>query len=275
MYTQTHTTINGNALLAPTANITVNRNRLKAYPGEKFYLKNNANFEIELYNPKTSSVLAKIMLNGKYISSSGIILKPGQRVYLERWIDDAKKFLFETYEVENTDSAKQAIANNGSISVEFYDETVVNNNIVWINHYQYPTYTYVNPPIICGGTSTYNVNSGNSTLTSGLCNASNTLGGIGSASAKFAAALNEHSSLSASLDSNLVETGRAEQGASSEQQLISSSGNFNYYTCNTIRMQILPESQKPAEVKVRLYCTDCGSKTKETWKHCPHCGIKL
>jgi len=54
-------------------------------------LNDGDEFEIELFNPKTNPVLAKISINGKRISERGIILNPGQRVFLERFLDSPEK----------------------------------------------------------------------------------------------------------------------------------------------------------------------------------------
>jgi len=63
-----------------TANITKNRNRLKIYKKGEItnpnlrntdgflFLNDKENFEIELFNPHSKKVLAKIYLNGKLIS---------------------------------------------------------------------------------------------------------------------------------------------------------------------------------------------------------------
>lgn len=105
----------------PTAHVTVNRNRVKNY-NEKIYLKEQVNFEIELWNPRTEKVIAHISINGKEISSNGIIINPGQRVYLERWIDQPKKFFFSTYEAENSSAGKAATEDNGKVTVNFHYE---------------------------------------------------------------------------------------------------------------------------------------------------------
>jgi len=76
--------------LKPTAHITVNKSRLKAY-GSTVYLQDGSNFEVELYNPSNQTHLAKIKINGSYISQAGIIIKPGERVFLERFIDIQNK----------------------------------------------------------------------------------------------------------------------------------------------------------------------------------------
>lgn len=110
----------------PTANICVNKSRVKIYDKEtdpKIYLSKQTEFQVELFNPTTETVLAKITLNGNVISQGGLVLNPGQRVFLDRYLDVAKKFLFDTYEVANTQEVKEAIVNNGDFKVEFYRES--------------------------------------------------------------------------------------------------------------------------------------------------------
>ena len=68
----------------PTAHITKKKSRLKVYNGHSVFLNDKDNFEFEIHNPKQKSVLVKIKLNGEYISTSGVVLRPGQRVFLER-----------------------------------------------------------------------------------------------------------------------------------------------------------------------------------------------
>ena len=110
----------------PIAHICINKSRVKIYDKEtdpKIYLSKQTEFQIELFNPTTDTVLAKITLNGNVISQGGLVLNPGQRVFLDRYLDVAKKFLFDTYEVANTQEVKEAIVNNGDFKVEFYRES--------------------------------------------------------------------------------------------------------------------------------------------------------
>jgi hypothetical protein len=128
--------INTIGLAVPQSFITKSKQRLKQQI-DTVYLNDGDEFEIELYNPTQNKVLAKIEMNGNSIGN-GIILRPGERIFLERYLDEAKKFLFETYVVNgNNDEVKQAIANNGDVVIKFYDEV---------------------------RTSTYNVNSGTVTI---------------------------------------------------------------------------------------------------------------
>lgn len=52
------------------------RGRKSIKKDNKIYLKDGQNFEIELFNPLTESVLAEIKVNGKSVSSSGLVLRP-------------------------------------------------------------------------------------------------------------------------------------------------------------------------------------------------------
>jgi len=110
----------------PTANIAVNKSRIKIYENDgdmpTYYLQKGQEFQIELYNPTQGTVLAKIFLNNTAISQGGLVLKPGQRVFLDRYLDVAKKFLFDTYEVSNSEETKKAIEKNGDFKVEFFKE---------------------------------------------------------------------------------------------------------------------------------------------------------
>jgi hypothetical protein len=246
---------------SPTANIAVNRNRLKSYD-DKVYLKNGTHFEIELFNPKSISVLAKIYLDGKAISSTGIIIKPGQRVFLERWIDEPKKFLFETYEVEGSTEAKIAIKENGKVFVEFYD----GHQITSLSSFSYPSINTASITTDNGGTWTTSPSTiycGPSLHTNYSMNII-----IGSANTKTSSNL----AIPAS-----IETGRSEKGEPSHQKFSQSNDSFNSWISTSVNIQILPESRKPVEVKeIRNYCCECGTRIKKSnWKFCPNCGTKI
>lgn len=100
--------------------IAVNKNRLKEYSGGNIYLPDNSNFQIELFNGKKSVYGAEIFVNGEKISDSKLMLRPGERVFLDRFLDRNRKFLFETYNVGNNKKSKSAIKNNGKVMVRFY-----------------------------------------------------------------------------------------------------------------------------------------------------------
>lgn len=246
----------------PTANITVNKSRVKNY-GTNVYLKDGAQFEIELFNPRTNPILAKIQINGNYISTAGIILKPGQRVFLERFIDVDKKFKFETYEIDNSPEAQAAASMNGLVQVEFYDEVRLSSNI----DYTYrPSVTYLSSSSGNTYSTLTNGSISNFTLT-GSQNAFHSSGTINCSSA-FSGS---------TADSKSVETGRVEKGEKSNQTIESAAGNFSSWHFHTEVVKILPASQKPVEAsEIRNYCSDCGTRIKKSsWKFCPSCGANL
>jgi hypothetical protein len=121
----------------PDAWIVVNNQKDKSKPSDrgrksikngKVYLDDKQEFQIELYNPLTECVLCDVKLNGQSISQSGLVLKPAQRFYLDCFIDDKKKFIFNTYEVEDTQESTDSTKNNGLLEVFFYKESVVTIN---------------------------------------------------------------------------------------------------------------------------------------------------
>ena len=62
----------------PHAHISINRNRVKKYNDTTIYMVNGTEFEIELDNNTQETWLAKITLNDKLISTSGLVLRPGE-----------------------------------------------------------------------------------------------------------------------------------------------------------------------------------------------------
>lgn len=242
-----------------TANVTVNRNRLKSY-GDVNYLKDGQHFEIELFNPTDQMQLAKISLNGQSISSSGIVLRPGERVFLERFIDVDRKFLFETYEVENSNESKQAIKNNGLLKVDFFAQYTPTTNTYW--------YSGIGT-IAIGGSNNFALS--NPTTSTNY----STINGSVSSMSLTSGAINTSFSNTSGVGS--IETGRIEKGAVSEQTFQNHYGSFNSYTSASVQIKLMPMSSKPVEKKeIRNYCTGCGTRMKKSsWKFCPSCGTKV
>jgi len=265
-----------------TAQITLNKNRVKVYPNNKVYLSDKQSFEIELFNPTQKRKLVKIYINDLLISSSGLVINPGQRVYLERYIDTNNRFVFETYQVEGGNSqVEKAIAKNGLIRVDFFDEQEKFNNL--FNGWSQSTITYT-PPY--SGTSTYNptftttVNGIGTTLTSGtvsncflsnssLSNTSNvTMDGFSYKAKSFVPQKEVKKPWS-------KETGLVGKGEATNQSFGSTTGDFNSYTCASVTYQILPQSERPLEVKDLVqYCGMCSQKRKQKHLFCPKCGHK-
>lgn len=240
----------------PTANVTINKSRVKIYKDNTIYLKDKQEFEVELFNPTKEDILAKISLNGEYISNSGVVIRPGERIFLDRFIDEPSKFVFDTYEVENSEIVKKAIENNGKVMIEFFKLEPysyisignTNNTGLWSSTsgtakiYTSPTWEFNPNEVYCGNFST----------TSVCCD-------------------------SFSVDSNdTLETGKVEKGTKSEQEFVYVDKTFMSYPNTIVEYSILPKSRKPFKSnEIKTYCTECGKKLKNTFKFCPKCGAKV
>lgn len=244
-------------ITAPSAWIVNSNDRgRKSIKKGKVYLQDKEEFVIELYNPLQSCVLADIKLNGNSISKSGLVLNPGQRFYLDCFIDDKKKFIFNTYEVDETGETQQAIAKNGLLEVFFYKESVVTlenwnekfNRILTGRSYPYWT-TYPWGGVYYGTCTT---TTGNFNLT----NASTSNAYYSSNTTPINASYTSNVSITSdtiggntNLNTRSMETGRIEKGQKSQQKFESIDMDFDkYYIASTI-LQILPESRKPIETK--------------------------
>lgn len=259
----------------PTAHITKKKSRLKVYNGNVVFLNDKDNFEFEIHNPKNKTVLCKIKLNGEYISTGGIVLKPGQRVFLERFLDSNNKFEFSTYKVKDTSENRSAIDLNGNVLIEFYDEQQVVNNFYLGGRTLYgspSTIGYVpqfGTTITTTGGVTYgttNLSNYNATYTSSVT------------SDTFKSKFDTSSTLlrGPKKKSKSIETGRVEKGDESDQSFTNSYEQFNYHTSHTVKFKIQPLSNKNVTVEeIRSYCTECGTKMKKNYKFCPSCGNKL
>ena len=263
----------------PCANISTKKNRLKNYDGN-VYLEDGQEFEIELFNPSKAQVLAVIKLNGERISQTGIIVRPGERIWLERYLDKNNRFKFETYQVGNSKEVQEAIANNGIVEVEFFSEK---------------KYSYINPSsgrIYNDQGSTwkggyweagfYNINGTTNYFNTANVNLNNT---TTQDSFNYSVNVDYSGDLGIVNDQafkeRLQETGRVAEGTKSDQEFVSISAEFESYACARSTVKILPVSQKKVysqDIKKQAtsqYCTDCGTKTKATWKFCATCGKKI
>lgn len=236
----------------PEIFVTKNKQRLKQH-GTSVYLNNGDEFELEFFNPTSKKILAKIKFNGVSIGS-GLIIRPGERVFLERYIDTSKKFLFEIYEVNGVNKqVLTAIEQNGNISVDFYKEyepiTYSTNTILINNVNSSPSTWYTGTSTSQIGNYTYTIMDG--TVTCG-------------------------SYTTTSISSTPMETGRIEKGSQSNQTFSYDYTTFEYFPFHKTDWKILPNSVKQiTKDDLVVYCGVCGSKRKkDTYKFCPHCGEK-
>ena len=242
------------------------------------YLDNGQEFQIQLFNPHKFTIGAEIFINDEKLSNR-IVLKPGERIWLERYLDINKKFKFSTYEVEANDAdVQEAIKDNGTIEVKFYKETkeywtnpVINlTRNTWWNNTAYP------PTIdvfynTSSSTSTENYYD-NSLITFNYCT------NCATPTSDYCTNLNTNFASSTSIPDKIVcETGRIEAGSISNQEFDSVNIDFEYLPFVTEKIKLLPISQKPYTVNDlhKIYCTECGRKLKTNYKFCPFCGSKI
>ena len=124
--------------------IAMNKSLLKEYDmnGKRtVYLNDGDEFQLQLFNPHSFRIAAAIEFNNKLQSSRKLILNPGERVWLERYLDENKKLCFKTYWVDKGSSVvDSAIASNGQIGVSFYKE----QEIFSYSHITYEPHIYYN-----------------------------------------------------------------------------------------------------------------------------------
>lgn len=257
------------------AQIAINKSVCKEFATSNsertVYLKDGDEFQICLFNPYQETVAADISIDNKSLGGR-IILNPGERCWLERYLDVKSKFKFETYEIDGNDSdAVKAISQNGKVNVRFYKEK------------QYtPVYRSIDP-IDCA-LNTLTNSTGDMLLTSKSVCSNGVLGldtGLGSISAREFCMSNAVTPISANLETgNAVtanlETGRTSKGSYSSQNFQTVYKEFESWSFHSESLLILPESRKPYTVNdlQKIYCTECGRKLNSKYKYCPYCGTK-
>lgn len=297
--------ISGPSQTVPTANIAVNKSRIKVYntKGEmpSYYLQSGQEFQIEIFNPTKEVVLAKITLNNKALSQGGLVLNPGERIFLDRYLDVGKKFLFDTYEVSNTSEVKKAIENNGDVKVEFFKERApqyyggiltLQGGSATSGSFGGPTwitntggYIHGTTSTNVGCTNTFTSSSSNSIGSTALYSSSiATMDSLGLGDVTYTqrtepvkkSKLNTLSSITRS--TKTIETGRVEQGSGSDQKFKTVNKDFEYFAFHVVEYKLLPVSQKintVEDLNVKVYCTNCGAKLGKGHKFCSQCAKKV
>ena len=269
------------------AKIAVNKSLLKDYSSSKYqrvvYLNDGDEFQIQLFNPEKFPIAAKIHLNGEKLSDM-LVIRPGERIWLERYLDQARKFKFSTYEIEDSYEAKEAASLNGEVKIQFYrvktprQNTVINISCP-ISTIGSPTSIYYNTinssdcqvKSISEPELASNLNSVNLAL-------SDMSGETWYKSSYISdTACNFYASSTAAEPERSIETGRAEQGGYSNQKFSYVNYDFEDWSFRTETISILPLSRKPvtaSDLKKR-YCSNCGRKLSPKHKFCPYCGTKV
>lgn len=259
----------------PEAYLSINKNRLKQYHSDRcdhaVYLNDGDEFEIELNNPTSDTYLAKFQLNGKSISNTGIVLRPGEHTYIRRYLDEDRKFRFETYEIPKSNS--DAVQDNGLVTVKFYKEKELDYPPFKWDRWS-PPYDYDKPYIWHGdtGNPSWTYYSSNTSSVSG----DDFVGGATLSTSTDESTARAMRNISENVqNSDQVETGRVEQGGRSGQQFTNVNKDFKTFCSHTTKIKIRPHSQKPRHKNdTRIYCTNCGARFRENWKFCAHCGEK-
>jgi len=247
--------------------IAVNKSLLKEYikSNERVvYLYDNTEFQLQLFNPFSYVIGVKIKFNDYEMSKSHLVLRPGERIWLDRFIDNDKKLLFSTYTVDDTNEAKQAIKNNGYVEVSFYRE--------YKNSYAAAPYisSWISTPMVdpidpIKWETTCTSSAGDAYLQANI--------NTSSCSCNYCASSLTAMDLTATPE---IETGRIEQGSKSNQKFIDVNYDFESYAFAIEKIHLLPESQRPTTASDlnKKYCHVCGRKLNTKFKYCPFCGEK-
>jgi hypothetical protein len=185
---------------------------------------------------------------------------------LDCFVDDRKKFIFQTYNVDGTQESLDAIADNGLMEVFFYKEQAVtlqnwNDRFhkVIIHEYHpvyYPVYPRWYPTYYPIGTG-INTCMSSGTVTINSVNSSDVYGGVlnngGYGSSITNCSLNSASLTSGNAYYNSpvggsLETGRVEKGEKSDQQFVDVDMEFEKNYIHHLVFQLLPSSRKPKEI---------------------------
>jgi len=264
------------------AQLGVNKSLLKEFNkngdenNRTVFMENGEEFQIQLFNPYDCVVGVEISLNGD-VQHNQLILKPGEKVWIERQLDKPVKFKFETYEVEaNNTYVEKAIANNGVLTFKFYKERKIEmykscpsllRDLVWDGKFYDGDYSGVQ------------INTNNLTTSIGNLCCSSVVNADAATDTYYSNTLNNNFSLSSKTCTNSIkkETGRIEEGRNSNQKFKNAYYDLEYFPVDTETIHILPISEKQynASDAVKRYCPQCGRKLKQQYKFCPFCGERL
>jgi DNA-directed RNA polymerase subunit RPC12/RpoP len=274
------------------ARLAVNKSLLKEYSNSSndriVYMNDGTEFQIQIFNPYSYTIGVAFSFNennGNYNSWNEqlLVIKPGQRVWLERYLNDEAKLLFSTYKVGNSKAAKEAIKLNGLVTIKFYKEKeqikyqpITYQPQVWYNYCDtVQTFDFA-PKNYCSqinGAASLDAGIDSITLS---CDASSVTSQATSSVYTSAAAATTNQPKTRSM-SKSIETGRVDKGSHSNQRFNSVNIDFEYYPFSTEKIQILPSSQKPVTASdlQKVYCSNCGRKLNTKYKYCPYCGAKV
>jgi hypothetical protein len=272
---------------------TSSLDELKTYQGNDIFLNNGDEFQIRLFNPLSEKIGAQVSINGK-TSQNLLVLNPGEDVVVDRFLDEQRKMLFETYKYdEGNQAAVNAVANNGRIELRFFKEYVTYDyatlyNVNGMGNAVYgnsgPTGSMGSSGISGTGgftgqgsftTTTNNVFLSSTNLTIGMYKSP----GIYTSESDLSFVSDSQPEVKSTkrFKKSLKETGRVEKGGQSDQGFKAVDIKFQSYAFHTILYNLKPMSEKNSYAKeVRDYCTECGYRLRNnSWIFCPKCGEKI
>lgn len=237
------------------AKISKRKSLLKEYKTQNgtlrtVYLNDSDEFEIMLFNPKDTVIAAEVSINGEVFSRK-IVIHPGERIWLDRFIDIPEKMIFKAYLKE--DNLYGRPAENGLIQVSFYDKL------------QYICESYSDNHDSSVLTAVFTAAPNKGCLQKGIdCSIYNANGFYNTSS--VSACVTDKSS-----------NAKKETGRHSDTKFSDTYDSFCLNPFATEVIKILPMSQKPVYSKdlAKRYCSACGRRIKSSFKFCPYCGNKL
>jgi len=239
--------------------------------------------QLNLYNYKTNRIGVQLEFNG-VLENNMLILNPGEKVLIDRFIDTNKKIKFDTYFINKNDKqSKKSISENGKLKIYFWDESIYNyynyyngynyNYYNYYNGYNYTQIPYNNVTYESSKTISTNTNSTNNILTSS-------------------------NNVYILQKPEIEETGRISKGKKSNQEF--SITEFESSTIfHTEKYKLIPFSKKKNQklnktqtlknitvnsflnkknTDHRIYCNNpmCGYRIRNrNWKFCPICSNEI
>lgn len=267
----------------PQCELLVNKQKRKFYGKKKnkLYLNDGDYIQISIFNSSYDRIGVQLEFNNN-IEEKMVIINPGQKILLDRFVDTKKKIKYSTYIVDgNDDNVKESIKFNGNIILHFWKEKIQSYyyNINLPNNTNWSSGSYLTNTTISDAPFDLTTSS-NCTFNDGLsCNS-------------YQERKHKRKRF------KMKETGRIEKGEKSKQKM--KKVNFDPdYIFHTMKYKLLPFSEmknkkknlseKPSSVTIdyhnnykntdhRIYCSNplCGYRVRNrNWKYCPICGNQI
>lgn len=265
----------------PEVNILVNNNRVAKSRTDASCYISEGEFSIEIINTNSVTIGALIKMNGVSLSDQHLVIYPGQRIVLDRFINTKHKFNFKVYSVEDNNKAiEEAIKKNGDIEISFhvenftYSEPDISNGF-WTDKDTYRVHNFDQYTNVFQNTSesTFNLKNAPNTFTTNAVNLdsvkcfyNNDLKDL----------IQENSEPFEEKSRSVKETGMIDQGSKSNQEFTVVNKAFVAVPYYTATLKLKPLSAKPVEAKDLIcYCKQCGIKVNRKDNFCSKCGTKI